>query len=80
MNKLGPVISAHYREGSFLNIAKYVFKFPKSPGPGHFVLCFFCAFVCGDCYRAGEGPKLLVLLLVFLLALILLLLFVCPGT
>ena len=41
MNKLGQVISAHYREGSFLNIAKYVFKFPKSPGPGHFVLCFF---------------------------------------
>ena len=57
MNKLGPVISENYREGSFLNIAKYVFKFPKSPGPGHFVLCFFCAFVCVDCYRAGEGPK-----------------------
>ena len=46
MNKLGPVISAHYREGSFLNIAKYVFKFPKSAWSWPFcVVLFFVLFL-----------------------------------
>ena len=58
MNKLGQVISAHYREGSFLNIAKYVFKFPKSLGAGHFVLCFFCAFFVVTVTGAGRDPTL----------------------
>ena len=56
MNKLGPVISAHYREGSFLNIAKYVFKFPKSLGVGHFVLCFFVLFLVVTVIGAGRDP------------------------
>ena len=30
---------------------------PNPLGADHFVLCFFCAFFCGDCYRAGEGPN-----------------------
>ena len=56
MNKLGPVLSAHYREGSFQNIAKYVFKFPKSAWSWPF--CVVCVFFCGDCYRAGGSPNL----------------------
>ena len=59
MNKLGPVISAHCREGSFLNIAKYVFKFPKSPpGPGHFVLCFFVLLFVVTVTGPGRHPSL----------------------
>ena len=57
MNKLGPLISAHYREGSFLNITNYVFKFPKSPGPGHFVFVFFVLLFVVTVTGPGGDPR-----------------------